>query len=393
MATYYRTGVETYSIIGTADERNSLEGRIPDGSTYFAVDENMFYTFYDGTWYETLPEAARLYHDDVGTDTKPIKLVGGVATVVANELAEDSKVVHKTGAETINGNKTFTGETKVENSNIPTLKMVSGKATSTDGWKQLILFYDGAGSREQALIIGSSDSTSNSLDIAVYNPDHSSRKGVGIKAYADHCVLLTTPYYPVDGSSNPQALTANALVASGNLAVDPRIVHTTGNETVAGNKTFSNGVNAYPTGWHTISKSMTVGQYCVFARINPANLGPGHFHIADFVQSSNTSNCYGRLMFKADRTAPMPMWIYRKNVGSNSPLDVGSIVVLADASMVYLAWKKTATYGALVSREVMDINYGGPQSLGGASNIQYYAQADMTILDNLDGYTVYEVAE
>ena len=319
------------------------------------------------------------------------------ALMASGNIAVDPRIVHTTGTEIIAGDKTLTGKPTIKASAEAYLDLTTNKGYQTEGYKHEIRIYDqkdGASTEINRRIVGTSaGSQYNYVTSRLYNFARDNSIILEQRAFSDHGMLVMPTYYPVDGQGNPQALTANAYVTSGNVAVDPRIVHTTGNETVAGTKTFSSGVNAYPAGWHTISKSMTVGQYCVFARINPANLGPGHFHIADFVQSSNTSNCYGRLMFKADRTGPLPMWIYRKNVGSNSPLDVGNIVVLTDASTVYLAWKKTATYGTLVSREVMDINYGGPQSLGGASNIQYYAQADMTILDNLDGYTVYEVTE
>lgn len=114
MATYYRNSVETYSIIGTESEKSGLKGSIPDGSSYFAVDSNTYYTKYGDTWYTTMPEAARLMHSNVGTDTKPIKLVGGVATAVSYTLAKDSEVVHKSGTETITGNKTFSGNVVVK---------------------------------------------------------------------------------------------------------------------------------------------------------------------------------------------------------------------------------------------------------------------------------------
>lgn len=45
---------------------------------------------------------------NVGSDTKPIKIVDGVATAVTNDLAFDMEVVHKSGAENISGTKTFT---------------------------------------------------------------------------------------------------------------------------------------------------------------------------------------------------------------------------------------------------------------------------------------------
>lgn len=45
---------------------------------------------------------------NIGSDTKPIKIVDGIAVAVTNDLAIDSNVVHKTGTENIAGQKTFT---------------------------------------------------------------------------------------------------------------------------------------------------------------------------------------------------------------------------------------------------------------------------------------------
>lgn len=238
MATYYRTGVETYSIIGTADERGSLEGRIPDGSTYFAVDENMFYTFYDGQWYETLPEAARLYHDDVGTDTKPIKLVGGVATVVANELAEDSKVVHTTGNETVDGEKTLL-TVPIVSAAESGIVFQSSRNESSNQRITTLKFTDATNPRNNPLSQFAVGRSAQYNFVVSYLKRGTTEYPVTFRAYTDHMDIAVTPYYPVDGSSNPQALTDNALMASGNIAVDPRLVHVFGNETIAGAKTFS----------------------------------------------------------------------------------------------------------------------------------------------------------
>ena len=43
----------------------------------------------------------------IGSDTKPIKIVNGVATAVTNDLALNSAVVHKTGYEVISDTKVF----------------------------------------------------------------------------------------------------------------------------------------------------------------------------------------------------------------------------------------------------------------------------------------------
>lgn len=246
MATYYRTGVETYSIIGTADEKDSLEGRIPDGSTYFAVDENMFYTFYDGTWYETLPEAARLYHDDVGTDTRPIKLVGGVATVVANELAEDSKVVHKTGDETVDGEKTF----------IKTLRAYKLRSEDTTEYGSTqnkgALIFSAKGANGNLIDYGtmflwqtlSGTGKGNSLTMHVRSLDGAQDKAAfTAKVMDDYTTrIVVLSHLPVDGSGNHLTPDSTEIINSEMLAVDPRVIHTTGNETISGLKSTTSSL-------------------------------------------------------------------------------------------------------------------------------------------------------
>lgn len=257
MATYYRTGVETYSIIGTADEKGSLEGRIPDGSTYFAVDENMFYTFYDGQWYETLPEAARLYHDDVGTDTKPIKLVGGVATVVANELAEDSKVVHLAGTETITGAKTFTANDTLSKKT-PCRQYIDTDTTACYGGVQIRSAYlvTGGTVNRASEFVGVRDNPSNPRTrskITARAPNGSSDAVMQLVTYDSGTSYAEAPSYHVDYAAD------NKIMTRGMLAQTPTVVHTTGNETIAGNKTFSGQVAVGDLAWCRSVVSLNAG--------------------------------------------------------------------------------------------------------------------------------------
>ena len=56
----------------------------------------------------------------------------------------------------------------------------------------------------------------------------------------DNIIPIADPYIPMDESDNPLAPANNVIMTSGNIAVDPRLVHTTGNEIITGTKTFNN---------------------------------------------------------------------------------------------------------------------------------------------------------
>ena len=82
------------------------------------IDLNDYYTKTesDGRYY-TKTESDNKYTQgvgDIGSDTKPIKIVGGVATPVLDNLAIDSGVVHKSGNESISGNKEFGGRIQIK---------------------------------------------------------------------------------------------------------------------------------------------------------------------------------------------------------------------------------------------------------------------------------------
>ena len=301
---------------------------------------------------------------DVGSDARPVKLVGGVPTAVGADLALDSAVVHTTGTETIAGAKTFTSlltasNMQVKDASTPTVTMLKG-------------------STEVASI--ASDGTQAGLTAS---SQFFGLRGLGTAPFGQ------APSYTADNSADGKIVTRSML------ATTPTVVHTTGNETVAGTKTFTNGIDAYPQNWHHTSKTgMTVGQYAVFAEITALN-SVGRFVAVDFIQSSNTASCIGRMLFRCKIDAsenPLAIWVYRKSKGSNDPLSAHSIVVLYKDGHAYLAWKREAPYGAVVARIAQDMGYGTVQS-STSSAVSFIPSADMTVLDNLDGYTVYEVTE
>ena len=156
--------------------------------------------------------------------------------MTSGNIAVDPRIVHTTGNETIAGDKTLTGMPVVSASQ-STVEMASTTSASTTGWKSVVNHRDQGSLLANSIVMVNSNN--NCMETRVYKPDRSGYNWIRHNVYSDHEELLMQPYYPVDGSGNPQPLTAGALVSSGNVAVDPRIVHTTGNETIAGAKTFS----------------------------------------------------------------------------------------------------------------------------------------------------------
>ena len=61
-----------------------------------------------------------------------------------------------------------------------------------------------------------------------------------IKDDSGDYIPQTVPYLPEDENENPLVPPSETIMTSDNIAVDPRIVHTTGNEIITGTKTFNN---------------------------------------------------------------------------------------------------------------------------------------------------------
>lgn len=59
---------------------------------------------------------------------------------------------------------------------------------------------------------------------------------LGLSVDGEEIIPVTEPYLPEDSNENPLAPPNNTIMTSANIAVDPRIVHTTGNELVSGIK-------------------------------------------------------------------------------------------------------------------------------------------------------------
>ena len=376
----------SYGAYNAGGAFNSMGTRLykPDRSGYFAWDTR---AYADHMLMMTLP------YYPVDGQGNPQALTAN-ALVASGNIAVDPRLVHTSGIETIAGEKTLLTAPVVSASESGII-FLSDRSESSNQRITTLKFADATNPRNDPLSQFAVGRTAQYNYAISYLKKGTTSHSVTFRAHADHMDVAVTPYYPVDSGGNPQALTANALVASGNLAVDPRIVHTTGNETVAGTKTFTNGVDAYPQNWHPTAKTgMSVGQYVIFAEITALN-SVGRFVAVDFIQSSNTASCMGRMLFRCKIDAsenPLAVWVYRKSKGSNDPLSAHSIVVLYKDGHAYLAWKREAPYGAVVARIAQDMGYGSVQS-STSSAVRFIPSADMTVLNNLDGYTVYEVTE
>ena len=424
--------------------------------------------------------------------TRPVQ--NAVLTAWKDTVPIDSALVHKTGTETVAGNKTFTSSARFE-MGTPALYLKSNTQSTGTGRRATLSVSDVYGGSDTMFgedRWGSSSGGYNYRSLVLNNLDRSLEQYLQIRAYSDHISGYMATYYPTDGGGNPQPLAADALVTSGNIAVDPRIVHTsgvetiagaktftslltasnvavkdartptvtmlkgsdevanlasdgtqagltassqffglrglgtapfgqapsytadnsadakivtramlaqsptvvhtTGSETVAGVKTFQNGIDAYPQNWHDVFKTgMAVGEYCIFAVIPAVSGVSGKFIELDFIQSSNGGPVCGRMMFKASLTTADAFWVYRKTKGGNANMSSDTIHLVADSENLYLVSKRITTYGASKCRVNMVMSYGTVQSTG--TSITFKTQNEMSVLSNLDGYTEFTVDE
>ena len=152
---------------------------------------------------------------NVGTDTKPIKLVGGVPTAVTNDLVDVSS------AQSIIGEKTFSAN------------MFLGKTAGTVRDIRCV-----ENSIRTGMIRFDTSAGENDVSIYTFAPGSDSL-GSTVSAILHKTATdgwLTTSYRPYNSAN------VNDVVTIGSLAANPNVVHTIGNETINGSKLFVSGV-------------------------------------------------------------------------------------------------------------------------------------------------------
>ena len=212
-----------------------------------------------------------------------------------------------------------------------------------------------------------------------------------IKDSSGDYIPQTVPYLPEDENENPLAPPNDTIMTSANIAVDPRIVHTTGNETINGIKTFNNGINASPVGWYEISKQMDIGNYVIFGEVYlpPNNIDVRYIKI-DLINSTTTVPAYASIIF---RTAidTRPRWINHTPFTTvNNPITATSIVFLIKDEKLYIAWKKEYTYGRIQIRVDLETNTTNVISKNN-SYLTLYSTSDMVVTNDVSSYTVLQV--
>lgn len=191
-------------------------------------------------------EVTTLLTDDAfdAESTRPVQ--NAVLTAWKNTVPLDSALVHRTGNETIAGNKTFQGEVINERATAVYAMKSTQANTALSSYKAVLSAWDkkdGADSNILTAIVQSGTQT-ESVIMRLSKHDRSGYHQGEIRSYQDHIDILMPVYLPVDGQGNYQVLDNRALPTSAYIAVDPRLVHTTGNETVAGAKTFTSLLTA-----------------------------------------------------------------------------------------------------------------------------------------------------
>lgn len=131
----------------------------------------------------------------------------------------------------------------------------------------------------------------------------------------------------------------------------------TGNQTsIGGEKTFTDGISAFPTDWHPVfAGTGNIGDIKLFAKLK--NSGAGKYISLMFTQVSNTAACAGVLVVRNSSSDQTLGWIARGGFGSNNPLTADSIVIANDGVNTYLGSRKKVTYGDLKCHVIYSNNY------------------------------------
>ena len=98
---------------------------------------------------------------------------------------------------------------------------------------------------------------------------------LGLSVDGENIIPVTEPYLPEDENENPLAPPNDTIMTSANIAVDPRIVHTTGNETISGNKTFNGVITFTNIKYGNAGSVVNVDECCKFYELTPNLYGSG----------------------------------------------------------------------------------------------------------------------
>ena len=185
--------------------------------------------------------------------------------VTIGSLQASTDVVHSTGVETIYGSKTFTGTV-----NLPSLELIYTTP-------YIDFHHDNTITDYTTRIINSDDGV---LRLTVKND--AITKTAEIKLYADGYVTASYRTYSASNTDD--------IVTIGSLQASTDVVHTAGNESIAGNKVFTSTIKVKDTGLPTYTSlpSSTRTIFYGFCANDNTTLGL----VANFTQVSGNRCTY-----------------------------------------------------------------------------------------------------
>ena len=163
------------------------------------------------------------------------------------------------------------------------------------------------------------------------------------------------------------------------------LVHRTANETIRNIKTFTDGIIAYPSGWHQVLSDQSAGEYVHFATYNGSY---GWNALLEFMASSNNGCEYGLLGLSNggdnEPTANDAAWFVRGcGMAPNKVLFHKNLYIChnAGSNEWHLVMCKHDMYGNVSYRVKMENGYGNNSS----PESKIIAVTPTTV--NLDSYT------
>ena len=171
-------------------------------------------------------------------------------------LARDGDVVHNSGNETVNGQKTFSSTIVASNTTgvqLNGIKIVSGEASYKD-----IVGTDTAGSRIGGVRFQHLDNDNRLVSVFVSDTTNTNQGGINITTKPDGSV--TTVTRTAYSSSNLNT-SSNEIPTIGwvNTANVSNVVHKTDTETIGGNKKFTSVIDIHNGGIDLVNTSVTKG--------------------------------------------------------------------------------------------------------------------------------------
>ena len=219
-----------------------------DGNYYIRVGNNYINFFTASTYYDKKQNFV-IYNNNIQT-----QIMAGNLTISSGKITSfnpktvfhavdygdfsdlkdtvdtiDSNAVHKTGNETIAGVKIFTNNMAT---NDIYAKGNITLGTSTNTWGKMVQFQDTTGKRIARIQPMAIDTTNNRIGMWVNNADNSVEKGM----YIDSNGVTTVPTPTTTTATDSLQIATTGWVNK----VGNNVVHKTGDETVAGLKTYTN---------------------------------------------------------------------------------------------------------------------------------------------------------